>query len=215
MINRRKALMSELIVKGIDDLRVVDALVEVPREFFVLDEFKHLAYEDISLPILEGQTISQPFTVARMLELLNVREGDLVLEVGAGSGYNAALIKCLVGRKRIVYSIEINEVLCDFAKRNLERAKIGGVRIICGDGYGGYEKIAPFDRIIISAAVSRVPSNFFEQLSENGGILVAPVREGYGSQIMTKFVKRGSEVSKSEHGSFVFVPMIGEILKEE
>ncbi len=198
-------MMTDLETKGIKDKKVLEAIKNVPRDKFVLKEFKKMAYEDQALPIISSQSISQPYTVAFMLQNLELKEKDKVLEVGSGSGWNSALISCITKSK--VFSIEFNKGVAEFAKSNLKKAKIKNVEIIIGDGNKGYEKESPYDKIIVTAACSRMPFDLIKQL-KNNGILLAPI----GSLIeqdLFKIIKRDDEIEKENLGSFIFVPLKG------
>ncbi len=187
---------------------VIDAFKKIRREDFVIDELKYHAYDDVALPTVAGQTISQPSTVLYMLELLDLKPGQKVLEIGAGSGYNAALISEIIGSKGIVYSIEFLNEVCKFAKKNLASAKIKNVNIIKGDGSNGYNKEAPYDRIIITAACPDIPGVIIGQIKPNG-IIVAPV----GSlqyQKMVKLQKKDGILEREESDNeYLFVPLKG------
>lgn len=183
---------------------IIKAFIEIKRENFVLEEYKDQAYRDYPLFIGFGQTISQPTTIMIMLEALKVKPENIVLEIGAGSGYNAALISKLC---RKVYAIEKIEKLCDFAKKNLKKSKINNVKVICSDGTLGYENAAPYDRIIITAATPEIPKPLIKQL-KLGGILVAPVGS-LSEQKMIRLLKTDKELKIIELGSFRFVPLKG------
>lgn len=187
--------------KGMDE-KLIDAFRKVPRESFIGRADVELAYADHPLEIGEGQTISQPTTIMLMLQALELKKGDKVLEVGAGSGYNSALIAQLASK---VYTIEYNERLTRFAQENLEKLEIENVEVIKGDGSQGYPKEAPYDKIIVTAAAPQVPWPLIEQLKE-GGIMVIPV--GEYTQKMIRARKDG-DVSYEELGYFQFVPLQG------
>ena len=183
---------------------VMQAFLEVPRELFIDPSYHDLSYDDHPLPIGSGQTISQPTTVILMLQLLNVLPGQRVLEIGTGSGYNAALLAKLA---RKVVTVERHVELAELARENLNCAGLEEVVVITGDGKLGYDKLAPFDRIIITAAANQVPQNLKDQLSD-GGLLVAPVGATQGCE-MLKLEKISSKHFKtSSHGLFSFVPLI-------
>ena len=177
------------------------AFKQVPREEFVLPEWKEEVYEDCALPIIAGQTISQPSTVVLMLDALEVKEGMKVLEIGAGSGYNAALLSKIAGR---AYSIERIKKLAEFAKKNLKKIGIKTVTVIHSDGKKGYAKEAPYDRIIVTAAAEKIPDVLLKQLKE-GGVLLMPVGPEYGQELIR--VRRGKEYSYEKMGGYVFVPL--------
>lgn len=183
------------------------ALKGTPRELFVPEGHLEEAYGDYPLPIGHGQTISQPWTVVFMTEWLDVKPGHRVLEIGAGSGWQAALLGKLVGTKGKVFTVEINEWLAELARRNLERAGVNNVEVLKGDGALGIEDGAPFDRILVTAAAPEIPPPLLEQLKE-GGKLVAPV--GRLSQVMVLYEKtKKGLVKKKSRGYFRFVPLVG------
>lgn len=183
---------------------IIQAFKSINRENFVPQEFKSQAYHDIPLPLKEGATISQPTTVLLMLQYLNIREGNKILEIGAGSGYNAALMSRLVGKKGKIVTVEVDEDLVEFAKSNLKKENIKNVKVVLGDGYKGYSKKAPYDRIIVTAAVQEVPDVLIKQLKLNG-ILLAPV--GEHSQELVKVKKLKDKIEEEYLGSFIFVPL--------
>ncbi|RMF07169.1 protein-L-isoaspartate(D-aspartate) O-methyltransferase [Candidatus Woesearchaeota archaeon] len=202
MIPERVLLAEKWRRMGISQ-KVIDAFMEVPREHFVPPELKDEAYADYPLPIGEGQTISQPTTVAMMLDWLNVRPNDKVLEIGTGSGYNAALLSKLA-RKAI--TVERIPALAEQAKKKLEELNIKNVTVVAGDGTQGFPEEAPYDRIIVTAAAEEgVPQALEEQLADNG-IIVVPV--GYGTQRMLVGKKKNGRISYSDKGAFVFVPLV-------
>jgi len=192
----------------ITDERLLKAFKEVPRKVFIKEIHKEEAYGDYPLPIGNGQTISQPTTVMLMTQALELQEGQKVLEVGAGSGWQAALIANIVGKKGKVITTEIIRELAEFAKNNMEKAKIKNVEVLNIDGSQGYKKQAPYDRIIITAACPQIPPPIIEQL-KTGGILVAPVGSLAYGQDMIKLTKTSSGVTTKSLGRFVFVPLKG------
>ena len=201
----KQALIESWQKRGlISDQTVLEAFRTIPREKFVPSGFESEAYCDAPLKIGCGQTISQPFTVLAMIELLNVAKTDKVLEIGAGSGYGAAILGQLASQ---VYAIEIVSELVKLAQGNLNQAKINNVEVIEWDGSRGYDRESPYDRIIVSAACSKIPRALIEQLGE-GGIIVAPVG-GSRSQVMTRGVKCKGSLQKSYFGNYVFVPLTG------
>ena len=209
LIKDKEFLINELKLMGIKDEKVINAIHETKRECFVPNDLKEDSYKNYPLSIGHGQTISQPYTVAFMIELLNIKQGNKILEIGAGSGYNAAVMSYLVGKEGKIYAIELIKELTDFAKDNLKRAGINNVEIIHGDGYHGYKKASPYDRIIITAGTPKIPDNLIKQL-KNKGIIVAPVKKIYGEE-MVKIVKINGKLEKTTHGSFAFVPLRGHI----
>lgn len=201
---RRLALVEELYDKGIKDQRILTAIGMVPRHLFVDTAFQHRAYEDTALPIIKRQTISQPFTVARQTELLDVQEGEKVLEVGTGSGYQAALL-CQMGAE--MYSIERHRELYEKARVLLRQL---GYRITlkCGDGTMGWSAYAPYDGIIVTAGAPVVPESLALQLSI-GGRLVIPVGDSE-KQLMLRLTRVSEDKFDEERFShFKFVPLIG------
>lgn len=208
LLKQNEKLVKHLISSGVlKTPRIIEAFLNVPRHLFVPPEQLPYAYHDVALPTYKGQTISQPYTVAFMTELLEPREGDKILEVGAGSGWQAAILGYVVGSKGKVITIEIDEDLVEFARRNLRKVGIKNVEVVHGDGSVGYEKEAPYDRIIVTAACPDVPRPLIEQLKV-GGRLVAPVGSMFG-QRMLLLEKDKDGIRKSFHGSFVFVPLKG------
>ena len=199
----RKQLVATLIAKGIKNPAVLDAIDSIPRHLFMDSSFLDHAYQDKAFPIAASQTISQPYTVAFQSELLEVKSGDKILEIGTGSGYQTAVL-CLLGAQ--VYSIERQLEL--FKKTSQFLPKIGYVakRLIFGDGYKGLKEEAPFDSIIVTAGAPFVPKPLLSQL-KIGGRLVIPV--GDKDQIMTLYIRKGSkEFEKHELGNFKFVPLL-------
>lgn len=190
--------------------KVKRAFLRVPRYKFVLERYKEYAHVDEPLPIPAGQTISAPHMVAIMLELAELEEGMNVLEVGTGSGWNAALIYELV--RQDVYTIERIPELAEFAKRNLERAAYKDkVHVIVGDGTKGFPPKAPYDRIIVTAGAPKVPEPLIEQLKVGGKILI-PVGSYHLWQELLEVIKisEDNKVKIKNHGGVAFVPLIGE-----
>lgn len=199
-------LIDVLVGKGcLKDERVISAIKAVDRAIFVPVEQKASAYEDRPLSIGMGQTISAPSMVAMMTEKLNVQEGQKVLEIGAGSGYQAAILAELVGGKGFVYTIERLDSVAAFGRKNLSSYK--NVEVIVGDGTLGHKEKAPYDRIIVTAATPQVPPPLVEQLKK-GGILAIPV----GDTFMQEFtlVKKNEKVEQEVVCGCVFVPLVGE-----
>ena len=187
---------------GIRDRRVLDAMARVPREEFVAPADREIAYGDHALPIGEGQTISQPYVVARMTELLAVESDQRVLEVGTGSGYQAAVLAELV---REVISIERHASLADAARDRLERLGYASVRVIQADASLGYPPDAPYDRILITAATPAIDPALAQQLTP-GGRIVAPI----GDLDLQELVVRDTRGNEQRHGAVRFVPLRGE-----
>ncbi len=194
-----------MVPRGISDERVLDAMRRVPRHLFVEALIRHSAYDDMALPIGEGQTISQPYMVAIMTELLELRGSEKVLEVGTGSGYQAAILAELA---REVYSIERIVALTERAKEALTSLEYENVHLKSGDGTLGWPEEAPFDRIIITAASPEIPEPLLEQLALNG-ILLAPVGSRFSQQLL-KIIKTEEGIKEEYHTPCVFVPLIGE-----
>lgn len=205
----RKQLMDSLREKGIFDERVLQAMNRVPRHLFLDSSFLEFAYQDKAFPIGSGQTISQPFTVAYQTQLLNIIEGEKILEIGTGSGYQACV---LVEMGVKVYTIERQKNLFDKTKAFLPT--IGySPKMFYGDGYKGLLSFAPFDKILITAAAPSIPPELIKQLRK-GGILVAPVGPT-DSQIMVSVEKIDEDELKTvEHDRFRFVPMLGKKAKD-
>ncbi len=207
LAERRISMIRELEIEGIRDKKVLQAMEKIPRHEFVPRAMEEEAYANVPLPIGQGQTISQPYTVAFMLEALELKEGQKVLEIGAASGYNACLIAEIVGKKGKVYTIEIIPELVKLAKENINKMGMKNIRVVHGDGSRGYAKAQPYDRIIITAGAPEVPKPLIEQL-KNNGILVGPVGSVY-SQNMIKIKKTRKGIIKKDLGCFVFVPLKG------
>jgi protein-L-isoaspartate(D-aspartate) O-methyltransferase len=188
------------------DARALDAVRRTPRHLFMPGSPVRLAYGDHPNPIGHGQTISQPTVVAIMTDALDLTGSERVLEIGTGSGYQAAVLALLA---REVYSIEIVEELGNTAKKRLAELGYKNVRVRVGDGYKGWPEHAPFDRIILTAAPPEIPRALLEQLRE-GGILVAPVGEETAVQRLVRWTKRGGELAKEDLGGVRFVPMVRE-----
>jgi len=196
---------TQLIPRGITDKRVLDAMRRVERHLFVPEFVRHSAYDDMAISIGDDQTISQPYMVAVMTELLELKGFEKVLEVGTGSGYQAAILAELAGE---VYTIERISALADIARKRLTDIGYENIYVIVGDGARGLEDKAPFDRIIITAAAPDIPEPLISQLAE-GGVIVAPVGERF-SQILIKGKKDKGVFVKEYHTPCVFVPLIGE-----
>ena len=200
---KREQLVQLLRDKGIEDELVLNAMNQVPRHLFMDSAFEEFAYKDQAFPIAAGQTISHPFTVAKQSSLLHVMKGDKVLEVGTGSGYQAAV---LVEMGAEVYTIERQKELFDFSQRIFKKIKIRPKYSTYGDGYKGLPSFAPFDRIIVTAGSSTIPKTLLKQL-KIGGIMVIPI--GNENQMMTTFMRIGErDFEKMEFGDCQFVPML-------
>lgn len=206
----REELVQETIYKrGVKSPAVLQAMRSVQRHFFVPDAYMEQAYEDHPLPIGSGQTISQPYIVAFMTETLQLQPGQKVLEIGTGSGYQAAVLAHLTD---YVYSIEIIESLAKFARQNLDRAGYAKVITKAGDGYQGWPEYAPFDAIIITAAVDHVPQPLLDQLKP-GSRLILPL-ETDGHEVLTLFTKTPDGLKEEKLINVRFVPLTGEAVDQ-
>lgn len=195
---------TQLVARDIRNNAVLDAMRAIPREEFVPEDVRAVAYEDAALPIGAGQTISQPFVVARMIALADPKPGDKALEVGAGSGYAAAVLGRLCA---YVYGIERIESLAMSAKTALSRIESDNVDIIHGDGARGLPDEAPFDIILVSAGGAEIPETLKDQLAV-GGRLIMPVRRGLG-QVLTRVKREGTDAFQTETFDMVmFVPFV-------
>lgn len=202
---RRRMIDQQIRRRGINDRAVLEALEAVPRERFVPKEAEHLAYTDRALPIESGQTISQPFMVAIMTQALELTGRERVLEIGTGSGYQAAVLGRLCHE---VYSIERHADLAETAAARLRAAGLSNVHVFVGDGTLGYPDKAPFDRILVTAGGPYMPPALFEQLAE-GGLLVMPVGTGEGQTLEAVRKVRGRPVV-TNLGGCRFVKLVGE-----
>ena len=206
--SRALALVADLRKQGIQDDRVLEAMAKTPLQAFVEEPFAHSAYENSALPIACGQTISQPFVVAYMTEALQVGPRMRVLEIGTGSGYQAAVLSPLCRR---VYTIERHRPLLDVARARFEKLGLHNVVTRHGDGLKGWPEQAPFDRILLAAAVEELPPALLEQLAP-GGILIAPVvgkRSGESIyQHLTKIIRGEHGVTQEDLIPVMFVPMV-------
>lgn len=202
----REKLVQQLQAKGIKDQDVLDAFEKVPRHFFLDTAFAEHAYEDKPFPIGEGQTISQPYTVAFQTDLLQVEPGNKILEIGTGSGYQACILAELGG---VVYSIERFKSLYEKAKQITTQLGYDSVYPYHGDGSLGLPEQAPFDRIIVTAGAPQIPQTYIDQLSV-GGKMIIPVGQG-DIQRMLRVIKTGpGDYKEEEHADFRFVPLKGE-----
>ena len=205
---RERMVEVQLARRGVRDPNVLAAMRKAPREAFVPPGLAEFAYEDGPLPIGQGQTISQPYIVALMTQLANVKEGDRVLDVGTGSGYQAAVL-AEMGAK--VWSIEIVEPLAKEAAERLKALNYNTIEVRAGDGYRGWAEHAPFQAIILAAAAPKVPQPLLEQLAV-GGRLVLPVGEDGGAQdLMVITKKEGGTFDRKTVAPVAFVPMTGEV----
>jgi protein-L-isoaspartate(D-aspartate) O-methyltransferase len=209
-IAQRKSMVEgQLIARGINDERVLQAMGEIPRHLFVDTSMQGRAYGDHPLPIGEGQTISQPYVVAWMTDALNLKSTDRVLEIGTGSGYQAAVLAEIVNE---VYTIEIREGLSGSAAKLLDTQGYVNVKTRYADGYFGWEDYAPFDAIIITASANHIPPPLIKQLKD-GGRLIIPLGSTLYYQTLTIVTKKGDDLTVEQMGGVAFVPMVGEMRK--
>ena len=195
---------TQLIPRGIRDARVLSAMRKVPRHIFVDDYMQQNAYADMALPIGEEQTISQPYMVAIMTELLELKGNEKVLEIGTGSGYQAAILAEL---SMEVFTIERKALLAKKAEERFQALGYINIHVITGDGTLGLPEESPFDRILITAGSPKIPEPLIEQLSD-GGIIIAPVGIRFSQQLL--IVRKSKEgISEQTHVPCVFVPLIG------
>ncbi|CAM3862479.1 MULTISPECIES: protein-L-isoaspartate(D-aspartate) O-methyltransferase [Rahnella] len=195
-------LLEQLRQQGIHDEKLLHAIESVPRERFVDEAFQHKAYENTALPIGSGQTISQPYTVARMTELLRLEPSSRVLEIGTGSGYQTAILAHLVGH---VFSVERIKGLQWQAKRRLKQLDLHNVSTRHGDGWQGWPSRGPFDAIIVTAAPPEIPQDLLQQL-DDGGVLILPV--GEENQTLQRVTRRGDEFVAETIEAVRFVPLV-------
>lgn len=204
---RHRMVDTQLAARGIRDSRLLDAMREIPREAFVPPGREEQAHDDSPLPIAEGQTISQPYIVARMIEAAEVAQGDHVLEVGAGSGYAAAVLSRMAAR---VVAVERRPALAEAARERLTRLGFGNVEIVVADGTLGWPREAPYEVIIVSAGAPAVPEALKGQLAPDGR-LVIPVGRGDGIQTLLRITRTGpADYDELILEPVRFVPLIGE-----
>jgi protein-L-isoaspartate(D-aspartate) O-methyltransferase len=206
-LNRLRDVMVEeqLIPRGIRDARVLSAMRKIPRHLFLDESMWYRAYDDMALPIGEGQTMSQPYMVAIMTELLDLKGKEKVLEIGTGSGYQGAVLAELA---REVFSIERIPSLSERAMKALRGLGYENIHFRVGDGTVGWPEKGPFDRIMITAGTPEIPQPLIEQLSE-GGIIVAPVGDRFSQQLV-KSARHKKKLTKESFTPCVFVPLVGE-----
>jgi protein-L-isoaspartate(D-aspartate) O-methyltransferase len=202
----RSRLVEQLRKQGIRDLAVLRAVGETPRHLFVPVASRHQAYEDIALPIGNGQTISQPSTQARFIEALELTGSEKVLEIGTGSGYQTALLASVAAT---VVSVERVSALAAGAKAALEQAGVSGVTVVVGDGSLGWAPLAPYDGILVAAAGPEIPGPLVSQLAE-GGRMIVPVATGAGkAQELWRVSRKSGQIIREKIGDARFVPLIG------
>jgi len=207
---RRAMIERDLMTRGIRDARVLEAMGAIERELFVPEKLRSLAYEDRPLSIGEGQTISQPYMVAFMTQLLSLKGTERVLEIGTGSGYQTAVLGKLAAE---VYSIEIIPKLSDRAKILLVQLGFDNVHLKVGDGFFGWEEQGPFDAILVTAAAPRIPEPLWRQLRE-GGRLIMPLGAERQAQTLVRVTKSNGKQVVEELTGVVFVPLTGAIRQD-
>ena len=198
---RKIRLILELRESGIVDSKVLSAIEKIPRENFIPENFRNQAYENIALPIAENQTISQPFIVAKMTQLLQLNKSHKVLEIGTGSGYQSAILSLL---SRRVYTIERIKLLLIQAENIFSKLKLTNIVTKHADGNFGWKEQIPFDRVIFTAATLKISDQFFEHISE-GGIIVCPIIKK-NKQILVRYKKNNNKISSDEFDNVLFVP---------
>ena len=198
---RKIRLILELRESGIVDSKVLSAIEKIPRENFIPENFRNQAYENIALPIAENQTISQPFIVAKMTQLLQLNKSHKVLEIGTGSGYQSAILSLL---SRRVYTIERIKLLLLQAENIFSKLKLTNIVTKHADGNFGWKEQIPFDRVIFTAATLKISDQFIEHISE-GGIIVCPIIKK-NKQILVRYKKNNNKISTEEFDNVLFVP---------
>jgi len=198
---RKIRLILELRESGIFDSKVLSAIEKIPRENFIPENFRNQAYENIALPIAENQTISQPFIVAKMTQLLQLNKSHKILEIGTGSGYQCSILSLL---SRRVYTIERIKLLLIQAEKIFSKLKLTNIVTKHADGNFGWKEQIPFDRVIFTAATLEISAQFFEHINE-GGIIVCPIIKK-NKQILVRYKKNNNEISTEEFDNVLFVP---------
>jgi len=200
----RKKLIDSIRDKGISDENVLEAMMNIPRHFFLDTALDHIAYEDRAFPIAEGQTISQPYTVAYQTQLLQVKPYEKILEIGTGSAYQATVLAEMGAN---VFTIERQKKLFDLGKEYIFKKKYPNLRFFFGDGFEGLPTYAPFNKIIITAAAPFIPPALIDQLKE-GGIMVIPVDSGDCQRMLRITKQESGELYEEAFHNFSFVPML-------
>ncbi|MCX8111375.1 MAG: protein-L-isoaspartate(D-aspartate) O-methyltransferase [Syntrophorhabdaceae bacterium] len=208
---RQEMVRHDIEARGIKDKKVLSAMLKVKRHLFVDPSLMDKAYNDHPLPIGEGQTISQPYIVALMTEALSLKGNEKVLEIGTGSGYQAAILAEIV---KEVYTIEVNKNIYEMASRRLKELGYENIKVKLGDGYQGWKEYAPFDAIMVTAAARHIPPPLIEQLQE-GGRLVIPVGNTLFYQNLTLVRKEKGKIITKDICGVRFVPMIGDAQKKK
>lgn len=201
---REDMVRQQIMARGVEDPQVLEAVRKVPRHVFVPENYRAHSYGDYPLPIGQGQTISQPYVVAFMTEALDLKDSDKVLEIGTGSGYQAAILAEIVEE---VYTIEIIEELGRRALKTLNSLGYGNVHVKIGDGYKGWPEKAPFDAVIVTCAPERIPKALIEQLAE-GGRMILPVGKAGSIQRLIRAVKKNGKLMTKKVMPVRFVPMV-------
>jgi protein-L-isoaspartate(D-aspartate) O-methyltransferase len=201
---RERMVKEQIIARGVEDKRVLDAMMRVPRHFFVDEVYQHQAYNDYPLSLGHGQTISQPYMVAVMTELLELKPKDTVLEIGTGSGYQAAILASLC---KMVYTIERITTLKERAREKLEKLGFANIAYMTGDGSIGWPQYAPYDGIIVTAGAPEVPNALIEQLAEKGRLVVPVGSEFF--QTLNIVTKQRGRIFRKELFECTFVPLLG------
>lgn len=199
----RRKLINELRERGISDEKILNAFDVIPRHYFLDNAFAEQAYSNMAFQIGAGQTISHPYTVAFQTQLLDIKKGDKILEIGTGSGFQTCIL-CELGAK--VFSIERHKSLHIGAKNILHHLK-HSARLTFGDGYKGLPGFAPFDKVIITCGAPHIPQDLIDQMKV-GGIMIIPIGEGKDQQMLRITKTSETEISKEEFGVFSFVPML-------
>jgi len=201
---RERMVKEQIIARGVKDKRVSEAMTKVPRHLFVDKTYYHQAYNDYPLPVGHGQTISQPYMVAVMTELLNLKKDDKVLEIGTGSGYQSAILALLCSK---VYTIEKIAELTRDARLRLENLGFRNISFMVGDGSMGWRDYAPYDGIIVTAGAPDIPNSLIEQLAENGRLVIPVGQEYY--QTLNLVRKHKGRIYRKEIFECTFVPLLG------
>jgi protein-L-isoaspartate(D-aspartate) O-methyltransferase len=204
---RDRMVASQIEGRGIYDAALIEAFRQVPREAFVTEKYQDYAYDDGPLPILENQTISQPYVVALMIDALHLKTGDRVLEIGTGSGYAAAILSRIAFE---VFTVERIASLVQFARHNIAALGYDNVHVLSGDGTLGWPEHAPYEGIIVSAGGPEVPSALKEQLSIGGRLVIPIGKEQRAQQLVRVYRKSEGTYRESKMGHVRFVPLIGE-----
>jgi protein-L-isoaspartate(D-aspartate) O-methyltransferase len=201
---REKMVREQIVARGIKNQQVIDALRKVPRHKFIDTRFLNEAYNDHPLPLSQGQTISQPYIVALMTELLEIYDDEKVLEIGTGSGYQTAILAELAGT---VHSVERLPELSQAAQQTLQELGYKNIQLHTGDGSKGWQEHSPYDRIIVTASAPNIPQPLIDQLKENGKIVI-PLGSNFGQDLVVGEKHKG-ELKIFNYGKVVFVPLIG------